>query len=134
MKSQRVYQFVVVLLILNPAKIFSQQQLPLYGHNSPHKYKFLEIRDNLISDKVVVSTIFLDRPGLQSSPGSQQKLAYSSAIRIVKPGFTLQHLPFFCEKEIQVEKATLVPLRFRLGSLEYVNQLEGKEKPLLPVH
>lgn len=52
--------------------------------------------------------------------------------RLLPEDYYTRNLSFFCKKELQVEKITKLPLRFRLGSLEQVNILEGKHKGFMP--
>jgi len=42
-------------------------------------------------------------------------------------GSPFSHWGIMCIGEYKLEKKTGIPFRFRLGSLEYVNKLEGKK-------
>jgi hypothetical protein len=42
------------------------------------------------------------------------------------PQWRAENLPFFCKIEHQWGKKMIVPMKFRLGSVEYVDALEGK--------
>ena len=46
------------------------------------------------------------------------------------PAFYTKGLGFFCRKELELEKATSVKLRIRLGSVQQCDVLEGKEKAI----
>ncbi|NCI47612.1 hypothetical protein [Sediminibacterium soli] len=54
----------------------------------------------------------------------------SAPIRLLPENFYVKQLPFFCKKEWQLEKITGIPFRLRLGSLDYVDALEGKHNLL----
>ena len=71
----------------------------------------------------------------QSSASFSKKtlIPYADSVRVYQRAtFTLQkddyvkNLSFFCRHEWKLEKALRVPLRFRVGSLEQCNRLEGK--------
>ena|ERR1019366_6926662 len=58
-----------------------------------------------------------------------QKISFAEQAQpaMLNGDFYAQHLGFVCKKEYKLEKATHIPFRFRLGSLEHCNYLEGKK-------
>jgi hypothetical protein len=65
-----------------------------------------------------------------SSPSPQAKETFPpirvTALDNYGGGYYVDHLGFFCKKEIDIQKTLHLPIFFRLGSLEYCNKLEGK--------
>jgi|CXWL01.1.fsa_nt_gi hypothetical protein len=140
--GQRIIFFLVVLLLMFPGKIFSQQ-IPLnqtgscliincdtiyrrapiicYFLKGPTKEELL--RDSLLCDsiikhpRVVCDTLFFFN-----------NTGYTKTENILAAEYYTSQLGFFCRKELQLQKITSVPFRFRLGSLEYVNRMEQKHQ------
>ncbi|HEY0678083.1 MAG TPA: hypothetical protein VGD17_07345 [Chitinophagaceae bacterium] len=62
----------------------------------------------------------------RDSSASKGSILPLFAPKILSPQFYSRNLGVICRKEWQIEKATRVPLRIRLGSLDYVDRMEGK--------
>jgi hypothetical protein len=62
---------------------------------------------------------------LSPSTMNWQMEAIPGATTISRNYYT-QHFGFFCRQELKVEKASGLPLRFRLGSLKECDLIEGK--------
>jgi hypothetical protein len=46
---------------------------------------------------------------------------------IINSNFYTQNFGFFCKKELQIEKIIKLPLKFRLGSVQQCDWMEGKQ-------
>jgi hypothetical protein len=127
---QRVNIILVVLLMLS-GKVFSQEKiLPI---NSNSIYKIRGKFDPAFGSQISNHNNSFKEISLKKVYTSKYSGDFIAAKKLLlKPDlldkrFYTDHLGFFCKREIQLEKITSVPFRFRLGSLEYVNKLEGKK-------
>jgi hypothetical protein len=66
-------------------------------------------------------------PGFTPSLTPSQSILLSKQPIRLNLGSPFAHWGFMCFGEYKLEKKTGIPFRFRLGSLEYVNRLEGKK-------
>lgn len=86
-----------------------------------------------INAQTTDSTVKQPRPTVVFQPIfqslSNQPLLFLPKTTAVKVswGSPFSHWGIMCIGEYKLEKKTGVPFRFRLGSLEYVNRLEGKK-------
>ena len=65
-----------------------------------------------------VQKIINPNPGVHLNPVS---------FSVINANYYTQNFGFFCKKELQFEKATKVPFKFRLGSVQYCDWMEGKK-------
>ena len=121
--AERSLEFVVVFTLFFNGEIFSQKKM--------QKINFQENNNPPIA-RIIVNNQppkFLQK----NSFDFFKKSGINPEVRAILQGsFYYNCLGFFCKKEIQIEKMTTLPFRFRLGSLAYVNYLEQKPNSLKP--
>ena len=64
---------------------------------------------------------------LTSADSLKKPLVGISPSMLVSPSFYSCNLAFFCRQEVKFEKVTKIPFKFRLGSVQQVDYLEGKK-------
>ena len=99
--------FLLLSCLFSSAQNFTSLKL---NYNS-----FLFNSKFITSDTVIrfTSLSLIDKPGNFKSP--------------VSADFSTCDYGFFCREELKIEKATKMPIRFRLGSLQQCDYYEGKK-------
>ncbi len=118
---QRLWCFLLVFLLMCNGKILGQTSSVLVFKDStyllfksPEKLsKFSSYPNSSNSREISYGNIGSIYPRI-------------SILNLTSGKFYTDNLGFFCQKELQLDKLTPVPIRFRLGSLEYVNWMEQK--------
>ena len=114
--SQRVSIFLVVLLLMFNGEILGQPKssfsIPFSGRVTIKK------TPNLFKPTFSLPQVLK----YEDSTGFNKY----SLLNVPTASFYINSLGFICQKELQLDKITPVPIRLRLGSLEYVNWMEQK--------
>lgn len=118
--AQRFYKIIVVSGLLCTSLFARAQQYSTKGILEIHQRSPLSIHNVvLIENKFSAvrrpTLPFISLPCMNTNPPFKQN-SYN------------EHLAFFCRKQWEFEKATRIPLRIRMGSLQQCNFLEGKKR------
>ena len=89
-------------------------------------YPALKAKEFILKNSV--KTSFYPQFLLQSNTLSHalQETNHNSSKQVIPSNFYTNNFGFFCKQELRIEKATKIPLRFRLGSIQQCNYYEGK--------
>lgn len=118
---QRFFLTVVVSVFFFSGEIFAQEKMveKILSHNGnllPQYRRWNYPSSSFFSSQAFSgSSVFL----------SQAALPTVIFVPVTKDYYS-KHLGFFCKKELRLEKTISLPLRFRLGSVEYTDYMEGK--------
>ena len=117
---KRIIKIIILLLGITRENVFSQETLPhllkdLPVNSKPGAFRFS--KTDGVSTRIAFHNVPVQTPGNN----------YYALSRMLLPDYHTTSFGFFCKKELQLEKATKIPLRFRLGSLDYCDKMEGKQ-------
>jgi hypothetical protein len=119
--QRKIFFIVACLLILFIAPAKSQGFKATLSNTALPKENFV-IKNNTLPHQISFPEFTNNNTALFKNP-----VVTNFSLSMVNENFYTQHLAFFCKQEWQFEKSTHISLKFRLGSFDYCNMLEGKK-------
>lgn len=127
--SQRQNFILVVLIFLSFGEILGQEKNVEKNPLHPIFTRDLLVHGQLqtcIRNVKGIYQVPFGKKRAEESPGLFLQPVFFRLDSPLPGNFYSLHLSFFCRNELLLEKTTSIPLRLRLGSLEYTNYLERK--------
>jgi hypothetical protein len=127
--AERFFCLVVVLGFLSCGEIFGQSKPVEKFFKKDSVYHFGKYNADFLQNNVKLSDTVNRRPAINLifiPTISPNPLSVTLRPNPFEKKLYRQPLSFICRKEWQFEKATSIPLRLRLGSMEYTDYLEQK--------
>ena len=119
---QRTFNFLVVCLLMFYGTTFGQK-------NTQNNQK-IDLETGFNGNYLVSGSKWktIKSPPDQAHPSVINSSCIGSlkSIQTIPFNYHMQQLGFICKAEWKLEKISPLAFRFRLGSLDYVNYLEGK--------
>jgi hypothetical protein len=128
---------LIFCMIFVAGGVFAQKKISIYGvdfldnkQKWPHESYFPpQIKyPSLPGEYKIKGKAFSETgsPDVNNKPERQTQNFFR-----IEPDFYYKNMGFFCKKELQLEKATKIPFKFRLGSVAQCDWLEGKPNTVL---
>ena len=118
--AKRLFSFIVALVAIQNGEIFSQK----ITNNTPAL--IVERQSFSLYSPVAKPSAYFANLRLSGLSGNDVQYTGKKSGNVVPQNYFSNNLTFFCRTELQFEKATSVPFRFRLGSVAYTDYLEQK--------
>ena len=128
--AERFFCLVVVLIFLSCGEFFGQSISMEKFIQKDSRLYYGKYTPDLLQNNVKLSDTLPgsrpNNPSFNLTALAYKPLPINLRTRPLQKSSYGQSLSFFCRKEWEFEKTTSIPLRFRLGSLEYTDYLEQK--------
>ena len=135
MAQRPKFFFLVVLLLFFTGEIFAQDISKYYFKSKASLPKSSRFNVLIKSDTMQVKLVNIaPLPTILDSYSHQEKFVVMLCTYPLIKDYYTSNLGFICKREYIFEKQTSIPLRFRIGSLDYTNYLEQKPNAVNPLH
>ena len=132
--SQRQFFILVVLILFSFGEILGQsknvEKIPPPHQNGGDSLADCSLYSYNINHNKTVP-FFLKQKTAKPITDIFLKFPSFPVMKPVSMNFYSNNLSFFCRQELLFEKATTIPLKFRLGSVQYTDYLEKKPNAIL---